>query len=221
MKNVFVVMLCVLGLAAGSGVTIGTYKYASAQGYEAPHDAGALEPDAGLTVSRPVATIAPAEPKQVHDPVTDPGGYAQDVLGAFRAAQYAFFVVLTLFGISRLAIYLDDKFDIPWLERGRSYIVFGSSVLGGAIVSLAALSTVDLRVVVGSVASAAILELRGRGKMTLEARAKSMYEAYLDATGGVSAVSGAPLPSWETLALPGTPHGADVRRAWLAAAKVA
>lgn len=222
MKKIALALCCITGLAVGGVTTIGTYQYAIAQG----------DSDAGLTVSSasdagPVAavtepagppsdanSIEPKEAAKVVDLVSDPGGYAQDVLSAYRAAQYAFFVVLVLFGISTGILWLDSKYKFHRLKAYRRYIVFGSSVLGGAIVSLAALEHIDLRVVAGAIAAALMLELRGKGAQTMEGRAKSMYEAYAGHTGWKSAVTGADLPQWADV-----PQA--VRDAWIAVAKAA
>lgn len=206
MTKIMIAFACVAGLVLGGFSMIGTYNYAMAQGSEVS-DGGV--PDGGIALVSP----APAAP-QVADPVTNPAGFASDALDAYRAAQYAFFVVLSLYGLSRGLLYVGDKYKVAMLRTYRTYIVFASSVLGGSILSIAALSTIDLRVVLGAIASAAVLELRGSGKMTALARAESLYNAYREHTGGKSAVTGADLPTW--VALPEA-----VRSAWIATAKAA
>lgn len=212
MKKTFVVMLCAAALIFGGFAVTGTYQYAAAQG----------PPDAGMTVSSGAKPDAPAlrdegpDDKVPPDVVDDPGSYAQDVLAAYRAAQYAFFVVLILFAISQGALWVGDRYTLPWLAKARPYLVFGSSVLGGAIVSISALEHVDLRVVMGAIAAAFMLELRTgrRTKETVEARAQRLYEAYATHTGWKSAVTGAKLPAWPDLPV-------AVHDAWLATAKAA
>ena len=169
--------------------------------------------DAGLGADAGAPAPSADAPKVMHDPVENPRGFADDTLHAFRAAQYAFFLVLVLFGISRGLLYVSDKHDVKFLDKHRAYILFSTSVLGGSVLSLIALSHIDLRVVLGAVASAAMLELRGRGKMSEASRAKSLYEAYATSTEWKSAVTGADLPQWG--ALPPT-----VVSGWLASAKV-
>jgi hypothetical protein len=212
MKKLAYAVLCVVGIWAGSTFLMGTYRYAIAQGE-------AASPDAGLVVDADPAS-GPSKPSDPgtekgdrSDPVEDPGGYATDVLDAYRAAQYAFLIVLVLWGISHGVIYVDDRWDTPRIAKARPYIVIGSSVLGSAILSLYALSTIDLRAVVGAIVAACVLEMRGQGKHTVTGRAEAMYQAYATQTGWKSAVTGAPLPPWREV-----PDA--VRKGWLAAASV-
>lgn len=214
MKKIMVAIACMAGLLVGGFMVMGTYNYAVAQGVE-HSDAGVFDagPDAGpYRTAAPVTPRDPAPASGVSDPVEDPGGFAGDALSAYRAAQYAFFVVLALFGLSRGLLYVGDKYGVAMLRTYRTYILFVSAVLGGAVLSVATLSTIDLRVVLGAIASAAVLELRGAGKMTLAARAESMYNAYLAQTGGRSAVTGVELPAWAATTQ-------AVRDGWLAAAR--
>lgn len=60
----------------------------------------------------------------------------------------------------------------------------------------------------------------GESKLTVESLAQKCYEAYYVSTGGVSAVTGNPLPTWEKLCLlaESEPSMGKVKAGWLAVA---
>lgn len=115
--------------------------------------------DAGPSPETAAAPALVVPPPILKDPVDDPSGYAQDALGAFRAGQWAFLVVLGLFGLARGLLFVAAKWSIAWLKRATPALVAASAALASVGASLAGGSGFDLRATAGAVLMVAALYL--------------------------------------------------------------
>lgn len=104
--------------------------------------------------------LAFADPAAIHDPGTDPGGYAQDIKSAFKTSSYFLLVVLGLLGVSRAALYAATKWNISWLKKYAPILVTAVGVLTATGASLAANGTVDWQANLGAIFGAIALYLQ-------------------------------------------------------------
>jgi hypothetical protein len=91
-------------------------------------------------------------------------GISGDVLGAYKAAPWAFFLVVGLYLVSEFILWVDSKIKSDVLSLLRSYLVFLVSVLAGAIFSLVAVGSIDGRAILGAMTASLMLEIKSRKK---------------------------------------------------------
>ena len=91
-------------------------------------------------------------------------GISSDVLGAYKTAPIAFFLVVGLYLVSELILFVDSKIKSDILSTLRPYIVFLIAVLSGGIFSLVAVGSIDGRAIIGAMTASVMLEIKSRKK---------------------------------------------------------
>jgi hypothetical protein len=167
--NVRLAMLALLTALLGAALFLGCVRVGTAHADDPPV-ASVMDAGAGpLIDAGPYRTPAafesggsltpPAVAPVLTDPVDNPGGYARDAVDAFRAGQWAFLVVLLLFGLARLLLFVASKWSIDWLKKATPSLVALSVALASVGASLAAGGAIDWRAMLGALAMVVALYL--------------------------------------------------------------
>jgi hypothetical protein len=130
----FMILCCLVGTVVGSMASFTALNEAYAQGVGAVTDS------------------------------QDGGGISGDVIGAYKAAPIAFFLVIGLYLVSEFILWMDSKIKSNILSLLRPYLVFLVSVLAGAIFSLVAIGSIDGRAIFGAMTASLMLEIKSRKK---------------------------------------------------------
>jgi len=120
----------------------------------------AISSDAGIETPAAAVPPTPVPAPAVHDPVEDPGGFAQDVKGAFKTSRWFFLVVLSLFGLARTLLWASARWSLSWLKRWSPVLVTASGVLASVCASLSATGSFDWQTSLGALFAAAAVYLR-------------------------------------------------------------
>jgi hypothetical protein len=102
------------------------------------------------------AAAVATSPLTVHDPVTDPGAYGEDVLTAFRAGEWSALALVLLIGGFAAVNAIADRRRSEWLARLSPLVAGAAAVVATMLVFLASQHWLDMRVL-GTVSMAVAL----------------------------------------------------------------
>jgi hypothetical protein len=144
------ILAAVLALMIGGLITMGTYRLAEAQ------------------------TVSSSEVAATANPSTDQVDSV--VIETYHSAPMVLLLIFALYGVSRFVLWLDSRRQSDTLAKLRPYIVTVTSILGGVIISLSMVETIDLKVMLGALAAAVALELKSKPAPKTEQRPPSADE---------------------------------------------